>query len=96
MPKKLEYAPGKLCLVIKPGTDQQTIDTLVAAYPSEKVFPDMRYNTKASSDENELALMYMLSVKMGTEDQVIDALEQRYNSAICQLYRPAARTHCKT
>lgn len=94
MPKKLEYAPGKLCLVIKPGTDQQTIDTLVAAYPSEKVFPDMHYDPKAPSDENELALMYMLLVKKGTEDQVIETLEQRYGSIINQLYRPAARTYC--
>ncbi len=94
MAKKLEYAPGKLCLIIKPGTDQQTIDTLVAAYPSEKVFPDMHYDSSARSDENKLALMYMLSVKKGTEDQVINALEQRYGSTICQLYRPAARTPC--
>ena len=94
MVKKLEYTSGELCLMIKPGTDQQTIDTLVAAYPSKKVFPDMKYNPKASEEENELALMYMLRVKIGTEDQAIEALEKRYGSDICQLYRPAARTHC--
>ncbi len=94
MAKKLEYAPGKLCLMINPGTDQQTIDTLIAAYPSEKVFPDMHYDQKASNDENVLALMYMLRVKEGTEEQAIDALEKRYDKAIYALYRPAARTPC--
>ncbi len=94
MAKKLEYVPGELCLMIKPGTDQLTIDTLVAAYPSQKVFPDMKYDPKASEDENLLALMYMLTVKNGTENQVIEALEKRYDPVIYALYRPAARTPC--
>ncbi len=94
MPKKLEYAPGKLCLVIEPGTDQQTIDTLVAAYPSKKVFPDMVYDPKVSNDENVLALTYILTVTKGTENQTIEALEKRYDTVIYALYRPAARTPC--
>lgn len=94
MVKKLEYVPGELCLMINPGTDQQTIDSLVGAYPSEKVFPDMHYDPKASSDENVLALMYLLRVKEGTEERAIDALEKKYDKAIYALYRPAARRPC--
>ena len=94
MKKSSEYVPGELSLNIKPGTDQQTIDALVAEYPSEKVFPDIKYDPKAANDDNTLALMYRLKVKKRTEYQVIEALEQKYGLAINRLYRPAARTHC--